>query len=160
MEKDIAVRPAPRDYIEIFGERWAEASEDSKSATQTSRYPFVQSDELVFNGKLGVHLIQPRSTDDRSPLSRVCSDYKIAARKAIAHGVPAAEILGPSEMDVSSFLNNEAARDSGRSLPRVDRWASLVNKSFEDVDVFVLLASVYLHWSLMRVSSFDCWSIS
>lgn len=153
VERNNAVRLAPRDYIEIYGERSTEELEGSESATGIGNSSIGQNDESVFNRNLGVHLIQPRSTNDSSPLSRVCSDYKAAARKAIAHGTPAADILGPPDVDVSSFLNSEVGSASVRSVPRVDKWASLVNKTFNDVDVFVLLASVYLHWNLMRVSS-------
>ena len=153
IERNSAIRLAPRDYIEIFGDRWIGDLEDAGPVTETSNSTTRQNDDTVFNHNLAVHLIQPRSANDKSPLSRVCSHYKIAARKAIAHGVPVVDILGPHEMDVSSFLNDEVGRDSAQYLPRIDKWASLVNKSFEDVDVFVLLANVYLHWNLMRVST-------
>ena len=156
IERYSAVRLAPQDYIEVLGARWASQTEDSEPATGIGGNSTGQDDELVFNQHLGVHLVQLRSTDNRSPLSRVCSEYKAAARKAIAHGVPARDILGPLEMDISSFLNHEVGRDSAQYLPRVDKRASLVNKSFEDVDIFVLLANTYLHWNLMRVSTSDC----
>ena len=79
------------------------------------------------------------------------TEYKIAARTAISYGDSVESIIGPPKIDVSAFFSLESVQDSDEQLPRVDRWASLMNISFDDVDVFVRLGTIYLQWCLMRV---------
>ena len=153
VDLDNALQLAPKDYLEIFGEsQTGPLASSLGKRMERDDHSQNQSDDSIFNSKLPMHLIQPRSTHDESPLSRVASDYKIAARKAIAHGVPVQEILGFLDVDVSTFLKDDESQNPEQDIPRVDKWASLVNKSFEDVDVFVRLGSAYLHCCLMRVS--------
>ena len=152
IDRNDAVRLAPRDFLEIFGESWKGGLGSAGQEKERSDRFLDYTDDSVYNSNISVHLIQPRSVHDDSPLSRVASDYKIAARRAITHGTPIEEIFGPAEIDVSAFLDDESATNAELHLPRVDKWASFVNKSFRDVDVFVGLGCLYLHWSLMRVS--------
>ena len=90
---------------------------------------------------------------DKSALCRVITEYKTAARTAISHGEVVENVIGPPKIDVSAFLSLESVKDFNEQLPRVDRWASLMNLSFEDVDMFVRLGNIYLQWCLMRVST-------
>ena len=110
-------------------------------------------DISISNLELAVHLLQPCGKNDISMLSRAISQYKITTRTAIFRNAPVEDVIGPPEIDVSAFLKSKDSKDCKRQFPRVGRWLSLINNTFDDVDVFVRLGCMYLQWHLMRVST-------
>ena len=94
------------------------------------------------------HLIQPLWSADQSPLSKVYVEYRDAARRMIARGTRAEQVLGPEFVSVDLFFRD---RQSSDGFP-VASWACEVCKGFYVIDMQVRLALALLFTYLMRVS--------
>ncbi|KAL0264662.1 hypothetical protein SLS55_000613 [Diplodia seriata] len=127
-----------RGYVEAFGNM------STSSSIMAGHYPVEIQKHQVSNFQIPVHFLQPCWELDDAPFSRVVQDYRNLARMHYARQ-PMPELC---RIDVTYFfVERTAAADD---VPSISTWASEMNKSFEDVDVFVRLACLYFQTQLMR----------
>ncbi|KAB2574254.1 Nitrogen assimilation transcription factor nit-4 [Lasiodiplodia theobromae] len=126
-----------RGYVEAFGNM------STSSSIMAGHYPVEIQKQQVSNFQIPVHFLQPCWELDDAPFSRVVQDYRNLARMHYA-SKPLPDL---SRIDVTYFFVDRAL--TAGDVPSVSTWASEMNKSFEDVDVFVRLACLYFQTQLM-----------
>lgn len=73
-----------------------------------------------------LHAVQTVTAFEDSPLSRVITDYREAARAAIHHGMAPIDIMGHDGVEVELFFRDRTFEDNYS----VGNWASEVSRSF------------------------------
>ena len=129
-------------YVEVFGNL------PMSSAISANHYPrYVQTQQLSYF-RLPVHLIQSLVIIENSPLARVYTDYRDAARQMLAEGTPSIEVTGPNFTEVDLFFRDREPRD----FYTASTWASELSKAFgsDGVSIYVQLAGLYLLTNLMK----------
>ncbi|OJD34415.1 bzip transcription factor [Diplodia corticola] len=116
-----------RGYVEAFGNM------STSSSIMAGHYPAEIQKHQVSNFQIPVYFLQPCWELDDAPFSRVVQDYRNLARMHYA-SKPMPEL---SRIDVTYFFVDRAF--SPGSVPSISTWASEMNKSFEDVDVFWMI---------------------
>lgn len=94
-----------------------------------------------------LYLIQSRLVIEDSPLNKVSTGFRDAARHMIATGTPALQIVNGSEVIVDLFFRERWPTDGFTC----SSWACELYRSFGEVDDFVRIACVFLLTRLMRV---------
>ncbi|EKG18284.1 hypothetical protein MPH_04479 [Macrophomina phaseolina MS6] len=129
-----------RGYVEAFGNL------PMSSSVMTGHYPTPIQRHQVANFQIPVHFLQPCWELDSSPFSRVIQDYRNLAR-AHFQTTPLPDL---TRTDVTYFFTpRTSATRADEQVPAISTWASEMNRSFEDVDVFVRLACLYFQTRLM-----------
>lgn len=129
-----------RGYVEAFGNL------PMSSSVMAGHYPSPIQRHQVANFQIPVHFLQPCWEIDSSPFSRVIQDYRNLARVHF-QAVPLPDL---SRTDVTYFFTPRTpAICAAEQVPAISTWASEMNRSFEDVDVFVRLACLYFQTRLM-----------
>lgn len=123
------------DLRELGGSNWREYHTSLQEFT-------VQSFATI-----PLHLIQPRIVIEDSPLSKVYTGFRDAARQMIATGTPAADIVNSTDVALDLFFRERELFDAFTCAS----WACELCRSFGDVDDTVRLASIFLLTRLMRV---------
>ena len=134
-----SLRNLPSPHVELFGNlttpagAFASALSDTLQSQQSHRIP--------------IHFVQSSVVVEDSPLSRVYTDYRDAARQLIAGGTPLSHVIG--DLD---FINVELYFRSRRNDPfSANFWACEALKSFNEFDHLIKLGFVALLTHLMRV---------
>ena len=118
------------------------------SAIVTASYPESIQSQQMLNYRIPIHLVQPVVVVEDSPLSRVYTDYRDAARQLIASGAPLAEIVGPQDyVNVDLFYRDRRPTDPFSA----NFWACETCKTFDEFDDPVKLGAVALLTYFMRV---------
>lgn len=131
-----------RGYVEAFGNM------PMSSSIMAGHYPTEIQRHQVANFQIPVHFLQPCWQLDSSPFSRVIQDYRDMARSAFQLQ-PLPDL---SRTDVTYFFTDRSiSGHPPEDIPTISTWASEMNKSFEDVDVFVRLACLHFQTKLMMV---------
>jgi hypothetical protein len=128
--------------VEIFGDlRELKGSNSRQYHTSLEEYTMQSSTTTP------LYLIQPRLVLEDSPLSRVYTGFRDAARYMIATGTPAMDITNGKDVVVDMFFRERRPSDAFTCAS----WASELCRSFGDADEIPRLASVFLLTRLMRV---------
>ncbi|MCJ1311194.1 hypothetical protein MMC25_004865 [Agyrium rufum] len=131
--------PIPHfDYVEVYGVPTAIEVVLRSNTPQ----PISQVTPQV----IPLYLIQPRVQIENSPLSRVYTDFRDAARLLIQDGKPVSEILGPPYVEVSLYFRDRTASDPYSA----NTWACEIMKSFGCFDQWFHLGSIVLLTKFMR----------
>lgn len=93
-----------------------------------------------------LYTVQPVVAMENSPLSRVITDYRDAARAAIESSTAPIDILGPDGIEVDLFFRDRRPEDNFN----VCNWAAELSRSFEDWDIYVRLAGCLSLTYVMR----------
>ncbi|KAL1625135.1 hypothetical protein SLS56_007480 [Neofusicoccum ribis] len=119
-----------RGYVESFGNL------PMSSSIMAGHYPTAIQRHQVSNFQIPVHFLQPCWELDSSPFSRVIQDYRDLARSFFSTS-PMPDF---SRTDVTYFFTEKTpATVAGEQVPSISTWASEMNRSFEDVDVFWMI---------------------
>ena len=130
-------------YVEVFGNLPFSSSIASAGYSES-----IQSQQML-NYRLPIHLVQPIVVIEDSPLSRVYTDYRDAARQLIASGAPLVDILGPQDyVNVDLYFRERQPNDPFSA----NFWACETFKTFDEFDGVVKLGVVALLTPFMRVS--------
>ncbi|KAK7515291.1 uncharacterized protein IWZ02DRAFT_62426 [Phyllosticta citriasiana] len=132
-------RKKMRGYVEAFGNL------PFSSALVANGYPTQIQSHQMSNFHVPVHFLQPLWETDPSPLSRVVQDYRDIARQAYSNTL---RVSVQTRTEITAFFR-ERIIERGAEVPTTSDWASEMNKSFEDVDIFVRLACLYFQTHLM-----------
>ena len=128
-------------YVEVFGNL------PMSSAIAANWYPPEVQKRQIANYTIPVYLIQPLILIENSTLSRVYTDYLVAARQQIADGFPVESIMGPDFVCVDLFFRDRVPSDAFD----VSTWACELMKPFDDHNDFARLAGVLMNAYLMKV---------
>ena len=130
-----------RGYAEFFGNL------PLSSTMMSNNFPaHIQAQQLSYF-QLPVHLRQSLVIIDNSPLARVYTDYRDAARQMLANGTPSEEVLGPDFTEVDLFFRKRRPSD----FHTASTWACELSKTFIGLEsIYVQLAGIFLLKSLMR----------
>lgn len=134
-------RKKPRGYVELFGNL-----PFSSSLVANGYSPEIQSHQMS-NFHVPVHFLQPIWEVDSSPLSRVVQNYRDMARQAY-HNTRRVSVQ--TRTDITTFFRENVV-ERGEEVPTTSDWAADMNRSFDDVDIFVRLACLYFQTHLMLV---------
>lgn len=126
-------------YVEAFGNL------PFSSALVANGYSTQIQSHQMSNFHVPVHFLQPIWETDSSPLSRVVQDYRDLARQAYSN---TRHVNVQTRTDVTAFFKDRII-ERVAEVPTTSDWASEMNKSFEDVDMFVRLACLYFQTHLM-----------
>ncbi|KAK8237629.1 hypothetical protein HDK77DRAFT_174153 [Phyllosticta capitalensis] len=132
-------RKKPRGYVELFGNL-----PFSSSLVANGYSPEIQSHQMS-NFHVPVHFLQPIWEVDSSPLSRVVQNYRDMARQAY-HNTRRVSVQ--TRTDITTFFRENVV-ERGEEVPTTSDWAADMNRSFDDVDIFVRLACLYFQTHLM-----------
>ena len=131
--------------LEIFGDLRAFSGYNSR------QYHTSLEELTVLNSAtIPVYLVQSRIVTEDSPLSKVFTGFRDAARHMIATGTPALDIVNGSDVVLDLFLRERWPTDGFTC----SSWACELCRSFGDVDDTVRIACVFLLTRLMRVCVF------
>jgi hypothetical protein len=134
--------PQSSHVLEMFGDLRALGGINSRQYHTSLEEFTVRSSATI-----PVYLVQSRLIIEDSPLNKVSTGFRDAARHMIATGTPALEIVHGSDVVVDLFFRERWPTDSFTC----SSWACELCRSFEEVDDFVRIASVFLLTRLMRV---------
>ncbi|KAK8169291.1 hypothetical protein IWX90DRAFT_172581 [Phyllosticta citrichinensis] len=132
-------RKKMRGYVEAFGNL------PFSSALIANGYSAQVQRHQMSNFHVPVHFLQPLWETDPSPLSRVVQDYRDMARQAYSN---TRRVGVQTRTDVTAFFRDMTV-ERGTKVPTTSDWASEMNKSFDDIDIFVRLACLYFQTHLM-----------
>lgn len=93
-----------------------------------------------------LHHVLPVTFYEDSPLSRVITDYRDAARTSIAQGMAPIDVLGHDGIIVELFFRERQPGDDFT----VCSWAAELCRTFPDWDIYVRLAHCLMLTYLMR----------
>jgi hypothetical protein len=128
--------------LEMFGDlRALGASNSGQYHTSLEEFTVRSS------ATIPVYLIQSRLIIEDSPLNKVSTGFRDAARHMIATGTPEIEIVNGTDVVVDLFFRERWLTDGFTC----SSWACELCRSFGEVDNFVRLACVFLLTRLMRV---------
>ena len=129
----------PSSHVELFG--------NFTSATGLATSGFSDTVQLQQSHRIPIHFVQSSVVVEDSPLSRVYTDYRDAARQLLAGGAPLSEVMGSSD-----FVNVELYFRGRQDDPfSANFWACEALKSFNEFDHVVKLGQIVLLTHLMRV---------
>ena len=126
-------------HIELFGNFTTPASVSSSGFSETV--------QLQQSHKVPIHFVQSSVVVEDSPLSRVYTDYRDAARQLVAGGAPLPDVTGSLD-----FINVDLYFRTRQNDPfSANFWACEALKTFTEFDHLVKLGGVVLLTHLMRV---------
>lgn len=119
------------------------------SAVRANYYPATVQARQLLNLQTDEYRLPSFMASDSSPLSNIFYSYRDAAMEMLSNGVPALQVLGPSDrIDLELFFRDREPHDAYDA----HSWACELVKNVADYDVFVKLASIALYTTYMRVS--------
>ena len=139
------------EVVELFGDL---RSLPGSSSPQSRMFlPEVTAQSLA---TVPTYLLQSRLAHEDSPLSKVFTGFRDAARQMIATGTPPLDIINGSSVICDLYFRERFPSDGFTC----SSWASEVcrNVGLEEIDEFVRLGWLFLLARLMRVSGacVDC----
>lgn len=136
-------RNLPSPHVELFGNFGPSGAVMASGVAETL--------QLQQSHRIPIYFVQSSVVIEDSPLSRVYTDYRDAARQLIAGGAPLEDIMGsPDYIDVDLYFRTRQNDNFSANF-----WACEALKSFNEFDHLVKLGSVALITHLMRVSCID-----
>jgi hypothetical protein len=142
-----AGRALPSPHVELFG-NFTISGPNIPSG-------FLDMVQLQQSHRVPIHFVQSSVVLEDSPLSRVYTDFRDAARQLIAGGTPLTNILGSADYtNVDLFFRDRQSQDPFSA----SFWACEMLKSFEEMDDLVKLGTVALLTPFMRVCIFSCFT--
>ncbi|GJD03693.1 BZIP transcription factor [Colletotrichum higginsianum] len=132
--------PAPG-AVEAFGNL------PLSSAVRANYYPAAVQARQLLALQTEEYRLPSFIASDGSPLSSLFYSYRDAAMEMLSNGVPASQVLGPSDrIDLELFFREREPHDAYD----VHSWSCELLKNIEGYDIFVKLASVALYTTYMR----------
>jgi hypothetical protein len=129
--------------VDIFGE-WT-----STPAGLPGRNTPMVSHQHTLEIRVPEYLIQPLLfEEERCPLAAIYTDFRDYGRRQLAEGIPAEVVLGSPKVDLTLFFR--ARKNGDHHTPAT--WACEYMRLLKDLDIFVILASIFTYARFMRVS--------
>jgi hypothetical protein len=149
---DIQSHPTIHDAIQVHGkaqvlELFGDLRALDGSASRQCHLPLADF-SLCSSTTIPVHLIQSRLVVENSPLSKVFTGFRDAARHMVATGTPGLDIINGTHVVVDLLFRERQPIDAFTCFS----WASELCRSFGEVNDFVRIGCVFLLTRLMRVS--------
>jgi hypothetical protein len=133
--------------LEMFGDLRALGGSNSRQYHTSLEEFTVQSAATV-----PVYLIQSRLVIEDSPLSKVFTGFRDAARQMVATGTPVLDIVNGDDVVVDLLFRDRTLNDGFTC----SSWACELCRSFGEVHDFVRIGWAFLLTKLMRVRGFHC----
>lgn len=127
--------------LEMFGDLRALGGNNSRQYHTSLEEFTVRSSATI-----PVYLVQSRLVLEDSPLSKVFTGFRDAARQMIATGTPALDIVNGSDAVVDLFFRERWPSDAFTC----SSWACELCRSFGEIDDIVRVGCVFLLTRLMR----------
>ncbi|TIC90594.1 hypothetical protein CH35J_011530 [Colletotrichum higginsianum] len=139
--KSSSAESLPPGAVEAFGNL------PLSSAVRANYYPAAVQARQLLALQTEEYRLPSFIASDGSPLSSLFYSYRDAAMEMLSNGVPASQVLGPSDrIDLELFFREREPHDAFD----VHSWSCELLKNIEGYDIFVKLASVALYTTYMR----------
>jgi hypothetical protein len=150
---DIQTRPAINESTQVPKSSVAlEMFGDLRSMGHNySREHHISLEEFTVHSAatLPVYLVQSRLNLENSPLSKVFTGFRDAARQMVATGTPVADIIEGTDVVIDLLLRDRRTTDGFTC----SSWSCELWRTFGDLDDLARVGCVFLLARLMRVSS-------